>query len=144
MNKVTIFRQALLSLTVLAVGGMYVISCAAPAADIPTLAPTPSNNAVASSTSGPRQKLNIDELLPPAPGRELVLDYCITCHSISPIVLARKTRDEWIGLRHVHTGRVTLSQEELDKLYNYLIANLTPDRPIPPLPKDLIDYWTSD
>jgi hypothetical protein len=104
---------------------------------------TPTGQATASSSGGASRKLDIDALLPPGPGRELVLQYCVNCHNIAPIILARKTHDEWEYHRKDHTGRLAITQEEWDTIYNYLETYLTPDRPIPELPPELLNDWTS-
>ncbi len=107
----------------------------------PTSAPTAAAAPSASSTG--TGKLDIDALLPPGPGRDLVLQYCVNCHNIAPIVLARKTKDEWQYHRQDHSGRVAISKDELDQIYNYLTTYLTPDRPVPQLPPELLKDWTS-
>ncbi|HYR83920.1 MAG TPA: carboxypeptidase regulatory-like domain-containing protein [Terriglobia bacterium] len=47
----------------------------------------------------PREKRMTDEdyekLMPEGPGKKLAADQCATCHSLLPVVSARKTREQW-------------------------------------------------
>ncbi len=106
-----------------------------------TVLPAPTNKPVASNATG---KLDIDKLLPPAPGRELVLQYCVNCHNIAPIALAHKTKDEWTYLFYVdHVNRAPISKADMDAIFNYFVTNYPPDRKIPDLPPELLQDWTS-
>ncbi len=129
----------------------------APAATAPAATSAPATSAPAAtatragSNTGPAAaassnatgKLDIDALLPNAPGRELVLQYCVNCHNIAPIALAHKTPDEWEYHRKDHVGRVQISSAELDQIYNYLIKNFPENRQPPQLPPELLQDWTS-
>jgi hypothetical protein len=89
-------------------------------------------------------KVNIDEIFPTGEGRDLVLNNCTSCHTIVPIVVLQMTKDAWERNSRDHRERVpALSDAEFKTLYDYLIANFNPERPVPKLPKALLDTWTS-
>lgn len=93
---------------------------------------------------GEPSKVNINEIFPPGRGRELVLNNCTTCHTFVPIVVLQMTREAWQRNSRDHRGRVAaLSDADFKTLYEYLIANFNPNRPVPKLPKELLDTWTS-
>ena len=136
---------------------VLLLSCAAPVrmATVPisqlpgptatTTPPTPTASAatIPPPFSGATTKLNIDELMPAAPGREPVLFYCINCHTIAPIVITRWTEIEWTAFVNMfHRARVPVSEAEWDQMLDYLVTNFAPGRPIPPLPPELEDDWT--
>jgi hypothetical protein len=102
-------------------------------------------SAVATKAAPPTAtaKLNMDEIFPPGPGRELVLDNCSNCHTIVPIVTLQMEKDQWDRDARDHRDRVPrLTDAEFRRLYDYLIANFNPQHPIPKLPKELLDTWT--
>ena len=89
-------------------------------------------------------KLNIDEIFPPGAGRDLVLNNCTNCHSIVPIVILQMTPEAWELNAREHRDRVaSLSDADVATLYAYLTANFNPNRPVPQLPQELLDTWTS-
>ena len=89
-------------------------------------------------------KVDIDEIFPSGKGRDLVLNNCTGCHTIVPIVVLQMTKDAWERNSRDHRARVTaLSDAEFKTLYDYLIANFNPQRPVPELPKELLQTWTS-
>jgi hypothetical protein len=101
------------------------------------LPPQPDAKTVAS-------KVNIDEIFPPGEGRDLVLNNCQNCHTFVPIVVLQMDADAWTRNSIDHRDRVTsLTDEEFKTLYTYLRANFHPGRPVPTLPKALLDTWTS-
>jgi hypothetical protein len=140
-------RSWLMILAVPVFGGVLVASCAAPVAPSSATAAAggapPAGQSLTATPNGSSEKINIDALLPNAPGRELVLQYCVNCHNIAPIALAHKTPDEWVAHRQSHVGRLSLSQDEWDKIYNYLTVNYPADRVVPTLPPQLLKDWTS-
>ncbi len=88
-------------------------------------------------------KLNIDEIFPPGPGREAVLDNCTSCHTIVPIVVLQMSQSQWDRNARDHRGRVPrMSDADFKAAYDYLAKNFNPDRPVPKLPKELLDTWT--
>jgi hypothetical protein len=103
--------------------------------------------AAATTSSGATGKLDMDKLIPHAQGqeagRDLVLQYCFTCHNIAPLVLANKTPDEWNYLLYNdHAGRISLQKPDWDTMYAYLVAGFPPDRQVPDLPPELLKDWT--
>ena len=89
-------------------------------------------------------KVNIDEIFPSGRGRDLLLNNCTGCHTFVPIVVLQMTKEAWERNSRDHRGRVAaLSDADFKTLYDYLIANFNPNRPVPKLPKELLDTWTS-
>ncbi|MBI4787426.1 MAG: hypothetical protein HY782_10315 [Chloroflexi bacterium] len=114
---------------------------AAPKAANPTAAPA--QPTAATKSQGATTKLDIDKLLPNAPGRQETLEYCVGCHHIAAIAIAAKPKEEWQSHRLGHVGRTIVPDAMLDTIYAYLIANFPPDRVIPQLPEELLGDWTS-
>ncbi len=86
----------------------------------------------------------MDELFPQGPGRDLVLDNCMNCHSMAPIVMAQKTKGEWNQLAIVHRDKVSrLTDDDFNQLLGYLIANFGPDHKVPQLPDELLSGYTN-
>jgi mono/diheme cytochrome c family protein len=108
--------------------------------DVPggrAMPPQPDAKAVAS-------KVNLDEIFPPGEGRDIVLNNCQNCHTFVPIVVLQMEEAAWTRNSIDHRERVTqLSDEDFKTLYTYLKANFHPGRPVPRLPKELLDTWTS-
>jgi cytochrome c5 len=116
-----------------------VAACSGPAS-----APEPPQPAKTASADTKSAKVDIDAIFPAGLGRELLLNNCTSCHTFVPIVMLQMTREAWERNSRDHRGRVTaLSDADFKTLYNYLIANFNPDRPVPKLPKELLDTWTS-
>lgn len=89
-------------------------------------------------------KVNLDEIFPPGDGRELVLNNCQNCHTFVPIVVLQMEEAAWARNSIDHRDRVTqLGDEDFKTLYTYLKTNFHPGRPVPTLPKELLDTWTS-
>lgn len=89
-------------------------------------------------------KIDMEEIFPRGPGRELVLNNCQNCHTFVPIVVLQMEKDAWARNSIDHRERVTsLTDEEFTSLYAYLVANFHPGRPVPTLPKELLETWTS-
>ena len=99
--------------------------------------PQPDAKAVAS-------KVNLDEIFPPGEGRDLVLNNCQNCHTFVPIVVLQMEEAAWTRNSIDHRERVTqVSDDDFKAIYTYLKANFHPGRPVPTLPKELLDTWTS-
>ena len=113
---------------------------AAPKAANPTAPPAQPTAATKAATTS---KLDIDKLLPNAPGRAEMLDYCVGCHHIAAIAIAAKPKEEWQAHKLGHIGRTVMPDAIYDKIYDYLIINYPPDRKIPELPEELLGDWTS-
>ena len=111
----------------------------APAGDAPaSLAPAQAAAPVAGG------RLDMDAIFPSGPGRDLLLNNCQNCHTFVPIVVLQMDRDGWYRNSLDHRERVTnLTDVEFKTLYEYLAANFNPDRPVPELPKELLESWTS-
>lgn len=125
--------------------GLMVSSCAAPAA--PAAVPTTLGMKVASvdkasQPSGP-DKLPMEEIFPPGNGRDLVLNNCLSCHSIIRIVWGPRTEGEWQGVKLRHRDRVrALNDDNFVALFAYLGENFSPDKPYPRLPQWYLDSVT--
>ncbi len=53
-------------------------------------------------------------------------------------------KEQWTRNSREHRERVDgLSDEDFKTLYDYLIPNFNPNKPVPKLPKELLDTWTS-
>lgn len=88
--------------------------------------------------------VDMDEIFPDEPGKDLVLNNCQNCHTWVPIVVLQMNEEEWARWAQDHRGRVeALSDEEFDTLYEYLVSNFNPDTPVPDLPPALLETWTS-
>jgi mono/diheme cytochrome c family protein len=112
----------------------------APSSDASSRSGSPASGA---SGGGPI-KVNLDEIFPPGPGRELVLNNCQNCHTFVPIVVLQMEKDAWYRNSLDHRERVTkLTDEEFKTVYEYLTTNFGPHRPVPKLPKELLETWTS-
>ena len=133
-------RDRLLAIAV-ASALMVLSGCGAPGSS-----PEPRQPAKAMPSPGSQSaKVNIDEIFPPGRGRDLVLNNCTTCHTFVPIVVLQMTKEAWERNSRDHRERVTaLSDDDFKTLYEYLVANFNPDRPVPTLPKELLDTWTSN
>ena len=105
--------------------------------------PPPTTEPVAVEDSGP-VKLDMDQIFPPGPGRDLVLNNCQTCHVFTPIVILQMDETQWARNGSEHRDRVELvSDEDFDLMYKYLATTFNPDRPVPELPEALLEAWTS-
>lgn len=94
--------------------------------------------------AGKSDKVNLDQIFPAGPGRNLVLNNCTNCHTITPIVVLQLPKEAWERSGRDHRERVyAMSDAEFNTLYDYLIANFNPSKPVPKLPKELLDTWTS-
>ena len=89
-------------------------------------------------------KVNLDEIFPPGRGRDLVLNNCTTCHTFVPIVVLQMSKEAWERNSRDHRERVkALSDADFQVLYQYLVANFNPNRPVPKLPPELLQTWTA-
>jgi hypothetical protein len=91
-----------------------------------------------------RGQVNMDAVFPEGPGRELTLMGCTGCHNWVPLVILGFTQEEWERNARTHRDFVSaMSDEDFEVVYDYLKKNFTPDTPIPELPQELLDAWTS-
>ena len=96
------------------------------------------------AASGGPIKVDLDEIFPPGEGRDLVLNNCQSCHVWVPIVILQMDKDAWYRNSLDHRDRVSrLSDEEFSILYDYVSSTFTPERPVPTLPPELLEAWTS-
>lgn len=112
-----------------------------------TMAPTQTavQSAVPTKAAQPTRtaKLNMDEIFPPGPGREAVLDNCTSCHTIVPIVVLQMSQSQWDRNARDHRDRVPrMGDADFKAAYAYLAKNFNPERPVPQLPQELLDTWT--
>jgi cytochrome c5 len=93
---------------------------------------------------GAPMRVDMDQIFPAGPGRDLVLNNCQTCHTWVPIVVLQMNEAEWYRSSLEHRGRVQgLNDQEFETLYDYLKASFTPDTPVPELPPALLESWTT-
>jgi hypothetical protein len=89
-------------------------------------------------------KVDLEAIFPPGPGREVVLGSCQNCHTFVPIVILQMDKDAWRRNSLDHRDRVTtLSDEQFNQAYTYLTENFGPHRPVPQLPPELLQSWTT-
>jgi mono/diheme cytochrome c family protein len=102
-----------------------------------------SGAAADASEKGTPDKVNLEEIFPAGPGRDLVLENCQNCHTFVPIVVLQMDKDGWQRNSLDHRERVTsLTDEQFKTVYDYLSTNFGPHRPVPRLPKALLKTWT--
>jgi cytochrome c5 len=111
-------------------------------------APPPASSAAKPATNAPAagasDKVDINAIFPAGRGRDLVLNNCTSCHTFVPIVVLQMDKEQWARNSEEHRDRVIgLSDDDFKALYQYLVANFNPDKPVPRLPKELLDTWTS-
>ena len=112
-------------------------------ASVAALASACGGGAPAQSASSGEIKVNLEEIFPPGPGRDLVLENCQNCHTFVPIVVLQMDKDAWQRNSLDHRERVTtLTDEQFKTVYEYLSTNFGPHRPVPKLPKELLKTWT--
>lgn len=101
-------------------------------------------SAGAAAPANTPNKVNMDEIFPAGRGRDLVMNNCQTCHTFVPIVVLQMDKNAWQRNSLDHRQRVPgMSDEDFKVLYEYLSSNFNPDRPVPTLPKELLESWTS-
>jgi len=127
----------------MAMGAVIMLAaCAAPSSSSAPQAG--GQSAAAAQAGGTTARVNIDEIFPPDEGRDIILQNCVNCHTIAPIALARMTPGEWARHRLDHRQRVGgISDAQADLVWTYLVKHFGPDRPVPELPQELLDTWTS-
>ena len=108
----------------------------APSEEQPSPGPT--------AASSEPDRVDLDAIFPPGPGRDLLLNNCQTCHVWVPIVILQMDQNAWRRNSLDHRDRVeALSDEDFKVLYDYLSSTFTPDRPVPKLPQGLLEAWTT-
>jgi hypothetical protein len=88
--------------------------------------------------------LDLDEIFPPPQEmRDLVILVCTNCHTVTPIVVLQMDGAQWKMNAATHRAYVpALSDKDFKDLYEYLMANFNPERPVPRLPPELLETWT--
>jgi len=100
--------------------------------------------AAAGADSSAPDKVDLQAIFPPAPGRDLVLENCQSCHALTPIIVLQMDKDAWRQNMLAHRERVSaLTDTEFQTIYTYLPAHFGPDHPVPKLPKAMLESWTS-
>lgn len=120
-------------------------SAGSPAASEPAKPAASATTGGGTTTAGAgASKVNMEEIFPAGAGRDLVLNNCQNCHTFVPIVILQMDEDAWTRSSLDHRGRVAgLSDDEFKTLYTYLKANFNPNRPVPKLPQELLESWTT-
>jgi len=100
---------------------------------------------MAAAPAGRSPRLDRDKIFPPTgPGRNLVLNNCANCHTITPIVVIQMTRPARERWARDHRDRVgALTDQEFKLITEYLLKHFSPGQPIPQLPQELLDTWTN-
>lgn len=113
----------------------------------PTQAPTSSTQPTQvkpTTASGTTTKLDLNVLVPPDDGRDLIIENCMACHSIAPILVSQKTAGEWQGTMVNHRSNMGgVSDADYERMTVYLTKHFGPDHTIPDLPPELLSGWTN-
>jgi len=76
------------------------------------------------------------EKLLPLDGRDLVLEYCQSCHIITVVITQDRSKDAWLGSMNKPSHiQIKLTREQRDALASYLILNAA--IPIDQVPEEL-------
>lgn len=106
----------------------------------PTATPTPTPPATPTPAPAPwtppAGSLNLNDYLPPGPGKDVVVNECANCHNIIRILLTQRSPEGWENLVRGHPN-VFLSEQTIVLLTEYLAASFGFDDPIPRIPPEL-------
>jgi mono/diheme cytochrome c family protein len=98
-----------------------------------TTTPTP---AAPTPVSG-FERVDLDEIFPPAEGQDMVIKTCLTCHEVYTFGVARFSKDRWLNHQANHKEKFIWledearpSEAEIDTMYKYLVANFDRGRPM--------------
>ena len=62
--------------------------------------------------------------LPPGEGKELLMTVCTQCHNLTRVMEKKLSKDEWDDIVDKMAARgARASDEEFDKIVNYLVKN---------------------
>lgn len=120
-------------------------STTAPTATVPpaasTSAPTVAAPATTASTSGGSSgKVDMDKIMPPGKGRDLLVNNCTSCHSFVCAIKGQRPVSAWEGVKLGHRERVSsLGDDDYNTLFTYLAQNFNDTKPSPELPPALAD-----
>ena len=122
--------------------GLLVAACGRKATPQPTAQPTPTATPAQVPIPGPDPTpppgARVASYFPEGAGRDLVLEWCGTCHNLALILTTRKPADGWATYMQNRRADIAfLGDAEVKTVLDYLIANFTPDKPIPQLPPEL-------
>jgi cytochrome c5 len=121
--------------------GLLVAACGSEATPQPTLQPTPTATSEVPQPGPdptPPPGARVASFFLAGEGRDLVLEWCGTCHSLTIILTTRKDAEGWATYMNNRRPDIAfLGDEEVKTVLDYLVANFTPDKPIPQLPPEL-------
>ena len=138
-KEATISRRRALILAL--VGGLLLVAACGPkATPQPTVTPTSTATGVPHPGPDPTPPpgARVASYFPEGAGRDLVLEWCGTCHNLALILTTRKPADGWATYMQNRRADIAfLGDAEVKTVLDYLVANCTPDKPIPQLPPEL-------
>jgi len=126
--------------------GLLLAGCGPKATPKPTVTPTPTATgtggtpAVPGPDPTPPPGARIASYFPVSPGagRDLILEWCGTCHNLALVLLTRKDAAGWATYMKNRRPDISfLGDEDVKTIQDYLVANFTPDKPTPQLPPEL-------
>ena len=122
--------------------GLLVAACGRKTTPQPTAQPTPTATPAQVPLPGPDPTpppgARVASYFPEGAGRDLVLEWCGTCHNLALILTTRKPADGWATYMQNRRADIAfLGDAEVKTVLDYLVANCTPDKPIPQLPPEL-------
>jgi len=96
---------------------------------------------VAQKVTPPEKRMtnaDYEAMMPAGDAKQLIASRCVLCHGLERIVPTRETRDEWQKIvttmrSYLQDRRVLLSDQERDRIVNYVATNFGPD--VPRLPR---------
>ncbi len=107
---------------------------------------TPTESALATPTPAPTSapsgeqptKIDLDKILPPGKGRDLLLSNCTSCHSWVCAVLTPRSAGNWQTVKRGMSKKVPgMIASDYDALFDFLIENMNESKPAPDLPPEL-------
>ena len=129
-------RMTLIALTLI---GLLLAACGSKATPKPTSTPTPTQVVHPGPDPTPPTGARVASFFPEGPGRDLVLEWCGTCHNLTKVLLTRKDPAGWADyMKNRRPDIAFLGDDEVKTMLDYLDANFTPDKPIPQLPPELL------
>ena len=128
-------RGILILLTLI---GLLATACGPKATPQPTPTATPAQVPHPGPDPTPPPGAQVAGYFQEGPGRDLILEWCGTCHSLTRILTTRKDPAGWdTYMKNRRADVPFLGDEEVKTIRDYLVANFTPDKPIPQLPPAL-------
>jgi cytochrome c5 len=128
-------------LSVIALGALLVAGCsksAAPPAESSQSAAPSSQAAPAPPASAPAAAFNMSSIFPPGPGKDMVLNTCSSCHSVTCAATGQRTKDRWDNIEKSHKDKLTsYSPKDVDVMFTYMKDNFNDSKPEPKIPAEL-------